>query len=89
MGPALAAIIDDRVETGSSPPSPGLPWWRYHVRMLIGSVEEKRVPSMVRLNMAQYNIIQDNANIAIRYNVIQYKIMDLSLTIDFTEGRDF
>jgi hypothetical protein len=89
VGPALAAIIDNRVETGNSPPSPGLPWWRYHVRMLIGSVEENRMPSMVRLNMAQYNIIQDNANIAIRYNVIQYKITDLSLTIDFTEGRDF
>ena len=84
MGPALAAIIDDRVETGSSPPSPGLPWWRYHVRMLIGSVEEKRMPSMVRLNMAQYK-----ANIAIRYNLIQHKITDLSLMIDFTEGRDF
>ena len=89
MGPALAAIIDGRIETENSPPSPGLPWWKYHVRMLIGSVEEKRMPSMVRLNMAQYNIIQDNANIAIRYNVIQYKITDVSLTIDFTEGRDF
>jgi hypothetical protein len=52
--------------------------------MLIGSVEEERMPSMVRLNMAQYK-----ANIAIRYNLIQHKITDLSLTIDFTEGRDF